>query len=111
MKCPFKENDKCCKQMGKCILAVFLTILGTAVVLKIITLILSIFPGSNHGNAWLVVISVIMVLFAAKYHKKGNCCCGPNCNCDDSCPCNKGKKTSECCDSKETCSNNEEAKD
>ncbi|AJI54328.1 hypothetical protein [Francisella philomiragia] len=94
MKCPFKENDSCCKQFWFCALAVFLTVLGVAVALKIITLILCIFPGSVHENTWLVVISIVLVLFAAKYHKKGHCGCGSKCDC----PCNKNQ-ANKCCDS------------
>ncbi|MBK2026549.1 hypothetical protein IB642_04580 [Allofrancisella guangzhouensis] len=81
MKACFKENQECCKKMAKCALAVFLTILGVAVALKIITLILAILPGSSYGDAWLVVIAAVIVLFALKYHKKDNC----NSNC--ACPC------------------------
>ncbi|APC90745.1 hypothetical protein CGC45_00025 [Francisella opportunistica] len=94
MKCPFKENESCCKQVGVCALGVFLTILGVAVALKIITLILCIFPGSVQENTWLVVISIVLVLFAAKYHSKGNCSCGPECGC----PCNKNQTGKKCCD-------------
>ncbi|OIN83487.1 hypothetical protein KX00_192 [Francisella sp. TX07-6608] len=94
MKCPFKENESCCKQFWFCALAVFLTILGVAVALKIITLILCIFPGSIHENTWLVVISIVLVLFAAKYHSKGHCGCVPNCEC----PCNKNQISKKCCD-------------
>ncbi len=94
MKCPFKENDSCCKQFWFCAVAVVLTVLGVAVALKIITLILCIFPGSVHENTWIVVISIVLVLFAAKYHKKGHCGCGPECDCR----CNKNQ-ASKCCDS------------
>ncbi|MED7820365.1 MULTISPECIES: hypothetical protein [unclassified Francisella] len=96
MKCPFKENESCGKQFGLCALAVFLTILGVAVALKIITLILCIFPGSIHENTWLVVVSIILVLFAAKYHKKGHCC-GSDC----SSSCGKTGSDKSCCNKKE----------
>ncbi|ALB02300.1 hypothetical protein ACH24_06165 [Francisella persica ATCC VR-331] len=93
MKCPFKENESYCKQVGLYVLVVFLTILGVAVTLKIITLILCIFPGSVRENTWLVVISIVLVLFATKYHSKGHCGCGHEC----SCPCNKNQNSKKYC--------------
>ena len=98
MGCPFKENEEKCKKAGKCILGVFLTILGTAVALKIITLILCILPGSNHGNTWLVVIATVMVLYACKCYKNKS-----NCNC----ACHKNK---ECCDKQEKNASENETK-
>ncbi|GAB4221788.1 MAG: hypothetical protein Kow0076_0590 [Francisella sp.] len=81
IKCPFKESDSCCKQFWFCVLAIFLTILGVALALKIITLILCIFPGSIHENTWIVITSIILVFGAARCYVKGyfNCfinCCG-----------------------------------
>ncbi|QIW09153.1 hypothetical protein [Francisella sp. LA112445] len=100
MKCPFKESESCGKKFGLCALAMFLTILGVAIALKIITLILCIFPGSIHENTWLVVISIILVLFAAKCHKSCHCCdskCSKSCDKEDS-----GKK---CCTKNEESQN------
>jgi hypothetical protein len=94
MGCPFKNNEEKCKKTGKCILGVFLTILGTAVALKIITLILCILPGSNYGNTWLVVIATIMVLYACKCYKNKSNCGNSSCNC----ACHKNE---ECCNNKE----------
>jgi len=94
MGCPFKENEQKCKKAGKCILGIFLTILGAAVALKIITLILCILPGSSHGNTWIVVIATVLVLYACKSYKNKNSCCGSDCNCE----CHKNK---ECCDKEE----------
>ncbi|AIT09553.1 hypothetical protein LO80_05960 [Candidatus Francisella endociliophora] len=96
MGCPFKENEECSKKFGKCALFAFLTILGVAVGLKIITLILCILPGSSHGNTWLVVVATVMVLFAAKYHNK-KACCGDSCDC----PCHNEKADKNCCNKKD----------
>ncbi|ASG68870.1 hypothetical protein CDV26_11230 [Francisella halioticida] len=101
MKCPFKESESCSKKNGLYALAMFLTVLGVAVALKIITLILCIFPGSIHENTWLVVISIVLVLFAAKCRKSGHCC-GLESN-NSSCT----KKESD----KECCNKDEETKD
>ncbi|TDT73448.1 hypothetical protein EDC55_10317 [Allofrancisella inopinata] len=104
MKCCFKENPECYKEMAKCALVVFLAILGVAVVLKIITLILAIFPGSSHGNAWLVVIAAVIVLFACKYYKKGNC------DSECACPCHDTDKACSEENKKPKGKNNETAK-
>lgn len=101
MNCPFNKDDKCNKEVGKCILAIFLTILGVAVALKIITLILCILPGSSYGNTWLVVVATIMVLFVAKYYKKG--CCGADCDCS----CHKDDKKTTTTKRKTTASKKE----
>ncbi|MED7788699.1 hypothetical protein [Francisella sp. 19X1-34] len=98
MKCPFKENESCGKKFGLCAVAIFLTILGVAIALKIITLILCIFPGSVQDNTWLTVISIVLVLFAAKCHKNGHCC---DSQCSKSC----GKEDSD----KKCCDNNKES--
>ena len=94
MGCPFKDNEDKCKKVGKCILGVFLTILGTAVALKIITLILCIFPGPIHGNTWIVVIATVIVLYACKTYKNKSNCCSSDCGC----ACHKSK---DCCDKEE----------
>jgi hypothetical protein len=96
MGCPFKDNEQKCKKAGKCILGVFLTILGAAVALKIITLILCILPGSSHDNTWLVVVATLLVLYACKkYKNKTVGCCGSDCHCachDNVECCDKSKK-------------------
>ncbi|KEI35076.1 hypothetical protein FRA_41c09690 [Francisella sp. W12-1067] len=104
MKCCFKENPECYKKMAKCALAVFLAILGVAVVLKIITLILAILPGSSYGNAWLVVIAAVIVLFAYKYYKKDNC------DSESACPCHDTDKACNEENKKPKDKNNEKAK-
>lgn len=70
MKCPYKENPDCYKNIGKCLLAGFLAILGISVGLKIITMVLLIFPGSIANNTWLVIISTIIVVLLSIKH----CC-------------------------------------
>lgn len=99
MGCPFKKDEECNKKAIHCIGAIFLTILGVSVALKIITLILCIFPGSSHGNTWLVVIATVMVLVAAKFYKNKSC----DSNCE--CPCHdKDKKPEEKAPAKKTSS-------
>ena len=78
MKCPYKENPDCYKKMGKCLLAGFLAILGISVGLKIITMILLIFPGSIANNTWIVIVSTVIVILMSIKH----CCKNSQCNSD-----------------------------
>jgi hypothetical protein len=75
MKCPYKENQECYKKAGKYILVGFLAVLGISIGLKIITMILLIFPGNIADNTWLVIVStVIVILLSIKYcYKKSKC--------------------------------------
>ncbi|AXA33160.1 hypothetical protein [Francisella adeliensis] len=91
MSCPFKESKGCPMKAGKCYLGVFLTILAISIGLKVITFILNVIPGSDYGNIWFVLLASILVLYASKYHKKGNKGCGTGCDC----PCNKNNLDNE----------------
>jgi hypothetical protein len=75
MNCPFKEKSECYKKVDKCALVAFLAVFAIALGLKLITLVLLIFPGDIKDNTWLVVIStVIVTLISYKYCSKKSKC-------------------------------------
>lgn len=86
MNCPFKNSENCSKKIGLCILCGILAIAGIALVLKLVTIILCIFPGNIAENTALVVTASIIVLVATRRHFKKSCC--NNCDCNDSGCCN-----------------------
>ena len=91
MKCPWKNNSGCVKKCAMGIGLFILSVLGISVLIKLISLILSIFSNDHYLNTGIVVIATVITLIA--YYK----CCS--------------KSQSSCCDdeeSKKECSGNKD---
>ncbi len=78
MKCSWKNSSGCVK---KCVMGVglfFLSVLGISILIKVISLILSIFSNNLYLNTSIVVIATIITLVAycKGFSKSKSSCCG-----------------------------------